>query len=57
MNTFTLTIKLGNDAMQDENDVARALEDVLATGAISGGWTKGKIHDDNGNTVGEWSFQ
>ena len=57
MNTFTLTIKLGNDAMQDEHDVASALVDVLATGAISDGRTKGKIHDDNGNTVGEWSFQ
>ena len=57
MDTFTLTIELGNDAMQDKHDVTRAIEDMLATGAISGGWTKGKIFDDNGNTVGEWSFQ
>lgn len=57
MNTFTLTIELGNDAMQDEHDVTRALDYLLTTGAISGGWTEGVIFDDNGNAVGKWSFQ
>ena len=54
--TFTLTIELGNDAMQNASDVARALRklagkiDLREFDKIDGG----KIMDVNGNSVGEW---
>jgi DUF917 family protein len=52
MDTFTLTIELGNDAMQTPQDVADALEDVAdrMMGALE--FFHGKIMDENGNTVG-----
>ena len=53
MNTFTLTITLGNDAMQDKYDVARALESLAGE---LGYRDSGSVVDDNGNTVGTWSF-
>lgn len=61
MATFTLTIRLGNDAMQTGEDVAEQLTraagwlaeyepDVLDAGkAIS-------ILDQNGNRVGQWKI-
>jgi hypothetical protein len=54
---FTLTITLGNDAMQTGGDVAEALREVA--GRIDdrrGGLFEdsGRIRDANGNTVGEW---
>lgn len=51
---FTVTIRLGNDAMQTQEDVARALRTVAAK--LDTGETEGKIRDDNGNTVGEFKF-
>ncbi len=53
MTKFTLTIILGNDAMQDKYDVARALE--YLAGEL-GYRDSGRVVDDNGNTVGTWSF-
>jgi hypothetical protein len=50
--TFTLTIKLGNDAVQSGDDISRLLEKYLRP--ISFDMTEGKIKDDNGNTVGSW---
>jgi hypothetical protein len=53
---FSLTIELGNDAMQNASDVARALRklagkiDLREFDKIDGG----KIMDVNGNSVGEW---
>ena len=52
---FTLEIELGNDAMQTEDDVARALKEV-AKNIRNHGFddaTEG-IFDLNGNKVGEW---
>jgi hypothetical protein len=57
---FTLTIWMGNDAMQEGNDamqeasdVATALRDVAdKVEAHEATW--GTIRDANGNTVGEW---
>lgn len=50
---FTLTITLGNDAMQTREDISGALRNVAAMLE----WdvtTGGPIRDANGNTVGEW---
>jgi len=51
--TFTLTINMGNDAMADKYDVARALESLAGE---LGYRDSGRVVDDNGNTVGTWSF-
>lgn len=51
-NTFTLTIKLGNDAMQTPQDVGNAL-DYVAT-RLKAGIEDGTIKDSNGNNVGSF---
>lgn len=56
---FTLTITLGNDAMQTLGDVADALARVSRyidthQGDIIPGESRG-IFDANGDRVGEWS--
>lgn len=53
--TFTLTIELGNDAMQAPEDVARALRRV-AVDVERVEFTPLPVHvrDANGNTVGRW---
>lgn len=52
---FKLSIELGNAAMQTPEDVAHALHEVIV--ALDVGRTEGKIRDENGNTVGTWSFK
>jgi len=62
--TFTLTITLGNDAMQTSADLAAALvaveREILNSDAVEvAGQAQvrsraGVIRDANGNTVGEW---
>jgi hypothetical protein len=55
--TFTLTIELGNEAMQTPSDVAEALEDIARYLRANGLITNGAgIRDANGNTVGYWEF-
>lgn len=51
---FTLTIKLGNAAMQDPADVAHALQTLAFRLRDEGFGTGGRIRDENGNTVGTW---
>lgn len=51
---FELSIELGNDAMQNGNDIANALIDVQDR--LRMGICTAYIKDDNGNTVGEWSM-
>jgi hypothetical protein len=51
---FTLTITLGNDAMQTPEDVAAALE-TIAVQLRTGIDTK-VILDANGNKIGTWTF-
>ncbi len=54
MDTFTLTIKLGNDAMLTGYDVAKALKE-MARKIKDSSFTRvdgGKLMDLNGNTVG-----
>lgn len=53
---FTLTIRLGNDAMQTVEDVEDALRQLVKSRAISNG-SSPYIRDANGNTVGEWQVQ
>jgi hypothetical protein len=53
--TFTLTIKLGNDAMQTEQDISDALQALINEGSITIGRGNGRnIRDLNGNAVGSW---
>lgn len=56
MDTFTLTIRLGNEAMQDASDVAAALRKLAdkLDGNSFDTMTGGKIMDLNGNCVGKW---
>jgi len=54
MNEFTLTIKLGNAAMQDYADIAEALTRLGELMADYGDDTPTSIIDQNGNRVGEW---
>jgi hypothetical protein len=58
--TFQMTIEIGNDAMQDGEDIARAIRSVAARVAMvptidDDVEAEGIIRDDNGNKVGEWS--
>lgn len=61
--TFTLTIELGNDAMQSANDIQHAL--LNAASGVSNAYAAegiyepiipgdGRVRDLNGNTVGRW---
>jgi len=53
---FTLTINLGNDAVQGPDDIAQLLTKVAAR--LTGiGDHIGRITDYNGNVVGEWHLQ
>jgi hypothetical protein len=61
---FSLTIELGNDAMQSTTDVAdalRAVADYIAgIGDLpDGDWhlDAGSVRDMNGNTVGSWEVE
>lgn len=59
MSAFTLTIELGNDAMQTGADVGHALRAVADrldyfTDREAGDVTPFAIRDLNGNTVGAW---
>ena len=51
---FTLTIQLGNAAMQTSEDVAEALARVADS--LLAGVQSGTIRDINGNTVGSWNL-
>lgn len=52
MSKFTLTIRLGNDAMQTLEDVAEVLHTVQ--NGLERGDSTGRVFDYNGNAVGEW---
>jgi hypothetical protein len=51
---FTLTIELGNDAMNDNEHIAGALRAVA--GKLEGGRDGGYILDGNGNNVGAYDI-
>jgi hypothetical protein len=55
MERFTLEIELGNEAMRYALDVARALQEI-AKRIEDGASLDGKIHDENGNTVGAYEL-
>ena len=54
MEKFKCEIELGNDAMQSNEQIARALLDV-ADALLS--TDIGNIRDENGNTVGSWEVK
>ena len=62
---FTLSIELGNDAMQTQYDIARALIDTgsrllrvpNASGRTPLDGDSGIVRDDNGNRVGGWHVE
>lgn len=55
MTEFTLTIKLGNEAMQDGADIADALREVVFQLEMEDS-TYGLIFDRNGNRVGSYTL-
>ena len=55
MKTLTLTIRLGNDAMNTPEDVAQLLHD--AADYIMEGYYPKYLFDMNGNRVGEVHLQ
>lgn len=61
MDRFTLTIELGNDAMQTKYDVAEALREIadrLDQQLTEWGYAERMtLRDDNGNTVGLFGFE
>jgi hypothetical protein len=56
MEKFTLELDLGNEAMQDHEDVARELHAVADQMEMQHD-ADGRIHDPNGNTVGSFRFE
>lgn len=59
---FVIDITLGNDAMQDGPDVARALRKIAdvvesCTPYVVKAEGPGTIRDENGNKVGTWRFK
>jgi hypothetical protein len=51
---FMLEIKLGNEAMQSPEQIARALDDIAENLIHKGFLADRFIMDDNGNLVGKW---
>ena len=58
---FTLTIEMGNDAMQTYADIAQATRRIFADFARREGEDveedAGRVYDLNGNKVGTWSIE
>ena len=59
---FVLTIKLGNEAMQTDGHIARALKDAAKSilsyqDRIPEIGDSGSIRDVNGNRVGSWHVE
>jgi hypothetical protein len=57
--TFTMTIELGNDAMQTYADLATATRRIFSDFARQHEPVEdnaGRIYDANGNKVGTWSI-
>jgi hypothetical protein len=52
--TFTLTVEMGNAAMETREDLAGALEAVAEK--LRNGRDGGHVMDENGNTVGTFEL-
>ena len=59
--TFTLTIEMGNEAMQTYADIAQATRRIFADFARREGEDveedAGRVYDLKGNKVGTWSIE
>jgi hypothetical protein len=53
---FTISLDLGNDAMQTPYNVADALNDLGDRLRTYPGLDNGYIRDENGNTIGSFQF-
>lgn len=57
--TFSLTIQMGNEAMQTNDDVIEALRRAATVLETNGGFSRVEtqaLRDLNGNTVGRYGF-
>jgi hypothetical protein len=55
LDTFVIKITLGNDAVQDAEDIAALLRNVaFRLENLNGDMRHGNVADANGNVVGEW---
>lgn len=54
---FTLTLKLGNAAMQTPSDIAEALRTVASRLDTAGVYANEIIMDQNGARVGSWAIK
>lgn len=55
--TFTLTLNLGNEAMQSEQAIAAILREVADKVDQLNLDERGTIYDNNGNSCGGWEFE
>jgi hypothetical protein len=55
VDSFDVQVSLGNAAMDSHEDVARALREVADK--VESGDYSGRVRDDNGNSVGAFSFR
>lgn len=53
--TFAMTVRMGNAAMQEGEDLVRPLRHV--SDRLVRGERSGVVHDENGNAVGAWSLK
>ena len=53
--TLNVTIKLGNAATSEPEDLAQLLRNVADK--VEAGASAGRIFDYNGNTVGVWAYE
>lgn len=54
MPQFVLKINLGNDAMQNADDIGEMLKHYGSKIRATGKYDMGTMHDQNGNTVGQY---
>ena len=55
MTTITITIAIGNEAMETRGDVVEALTRNLGLDGVLTAGQSGSIFDLNGNRVGGWA--
>lgn len=59
MNSFKLSIDLGNDGMRTQHDVAEALIGIakrMRRSEADEPHDAGRVYDINGNSVGSWQY-
>lgn len=54
MTKFILTVEIGNDAVQNADDISELLKHYGGKIRTTGKYDIGTIYDQNGNVVGEY---